>query len=188
MHDSDARKKSELFEKIREAIVLKIQKTFEKNADIATSIESGTKHTFTEPTMKTSSHATPAFAARQDRVFEIEYEAKLLRHMAKEEEFENNWVKAYALIFESYCSKGIQVALKELPIFETQIKNNPLGLLENVRKLMHTPERAKYPQLTLIEVLSNFLKLKQGDNESLLDYYSRFKLEKNVVENLLEEA
>ena len=65
--------------------------------------------------------------------------------MAKEEEFENNWVKAYALIFEGYCSKGIQVALKELPIFDTKIKNNPLGLLENIRKLMHTPERAKYP-------------------------------------------
>ena len=50
---------------------------------------------------------------------------------------------------------------------------------------MHTPEKAKYPQLTLIEVLSNFLKLKQGDNETLLDYYSRFKSEKNVVENLI---
>ena len=50
---------------------------------------------------------------------------------------------------------------------------------------MHTPERAKYPQLTLIEVLNNFLKLKQGENESLLDYYSRFKSEKNVVENLV---
>lgn len=50
---------------------------------------------------------------------------------------------------------------------------------------MHTPERAKYPQLTLIEVLSNFLILKQGENESLLDYYSTFKSEKNIVENLI---
>ena len=66
-----------------------------------------------------------------------------------------------------------------------QIKNNPLELLENIRKLMHTPERAKYPQLTHIEMLCNFLKLKQGENESLLDYYSRFKSEKNVVENLI---
>ena len=50
---------------------------------------------------------------------------------------------------------------------------------------MHTPEYAKYPQLTHIEMLCNFLKLKQGENESLLDYYSRFKSEKNVVKNLI---
>ena len=40
LHDSDARKTSESFEEIKEAIVLKVQKTFKKNADIATSIES----------------------------------------------------------------------------------------------------------------------------------------------------
>ena len=80
---------------------------FEKNSDIAMSIETGTKHTFIEPTMNTSTHETLEIAARQNRMFEIEYEAKPLRHMAKEEEFKNNWVKAYALIFESYCSKGI---------------------------------------------------------------------------------
>ena len=78
---------------------------------------------------------------------------------------------------------GTQNALEELPIFQTDIRKNPLGLLENVRKLMHTPERAKYLQLTHIKVLSNFLKLKQAENELLLDYYSRFKSEKKVVED-----
>ena len=63
---------------------MKIQKTFEKNADIATSIETRTKHTFTEPTMKTSSHATPAIVARQNRMFEIEYEAKNYKTDRKE--------------------------------------------------------------------------------------------------------
>ena len=71
LHDSDARKTSESFEKIKEAIVLKIQKTFEKNADVATSIESGVKKTFSQPTMNTSNHANPAIAARQDKMYEI---------------------------------------------------------------------------------------------------------------------
>ena len=50
---------------------------------------------------------------------------------------------------------------------------------------MHTPERAKYPVLTIIEVLWNFLKVKQADSEDLLDYLSRFKSERDVVLRLL---
>ena len=50
--------------------------------------------------------------------------------------------------------------------------------------LMHTPEKAKYPALTLVEVLLSFLKIKQGDNEDLLDYLSQFKSERDIVKRL----
>ena len=50
---------------------------------------------------------------------------------------------------------------------------------------MHTPEKAKYPSLTLVEVLLSFLKVKQGDNEDLLDYLSRFKSERDVAMRLV---
>ena len=50
-----------------------------------------------------------------------------------------------------------------------------------VESLMHTLEATKYPPLTLVEVLANFLKIKQGDKEDLLDYLSRFKSEMDVV-------
>ena len=46
---------------------------------------------------------------------------------------------------------------------------------------MHMPERAKYPSLTTVEVLHNFLKCKQGEKESLIDYLSRFKSERDIV-------
>lgn len=59
-----------------------------------------------------------------------------------------------------------------MSIFDVEIRNDPLGLLNNVEKLMHTPQRAKYPPITLIEVLLKFLKLRQGDKESLIDYCS----------------
>ena len=54
-------------------------------------------------------------------------------------------------------------------------------MLERIKQLIHTPERDKYPLLTTVEMLSNFLKCKQGDKESLVDYLSRFKLERDVV-------
>ena len=49
---------------------------------------------------------------------------------------------------------------------------------------MHTPEKAKYPVLTMIEVMANFLKCHQGEKETLLDYLSRFKSERDIIYRL----
>ena len=50
-----------------------------------------------------------------------------------------------------------------------------------MEELMHTSDRAKYPSLTMVEIMSNFLKCKQGGKESLLDYLSHFKSERDVL-------
>ena len=84
--------------------------------------------------------------------------------------FDDNWVKAYALVWETYFSKEVQIAIKEMVDYDTHIKNDPLALLERVRTLMRTPQKAKYPPLTLVEVLFNFLKVKQGKKEVLVGY------------------
>ena len=68
--------------------------------------------------------------------------------------------------------------------FDGVIKNTPLELLNEVETLMHVPQRAKYPPLTLVEVLCEFMKIKQGDKESLIDYLNRFKSEVEVVTRL----
>ena len=94
------------------------------------------------------------------------------RYQDKVEKFDSLWVKTYALIWDGYCSKEMRVTLQEMPDFDTKIKREPLILLERIEQLMHMPEKAKYPSLTTVEILSNFLKCKQGDKETLLDYLS----------------
>ena len=74
-----------------------------------------------------------------------------------------------------------QVALKESSDFDTAILNEPLVLLERIRLLVHTPEKAKYPMLTLIEVMASLVNFRQNENEDLIGYLSRFKSEKDVV-------
>ena len=49
LHDSAQRKTSESFNKIVEAIVTKIQKTFDDSVDLVTSIEQKTKKVYAEP-------------------------------------------------------------------------------------------------------------------------------------------
>ena len=48
------------------------------------------------------------------------------------------------------------MAIKEMSDFDTTVRDDPLELLDRIERFMHTPERAKYPALTLIEVLLSF--------------------------------
>ena len=114
------------------------------------------------------------------RKWQIQFE----RYQDKVDKFEGQWRNAYSLIWDTYCAKDVQVAISELPNFETEIRDDPLKLLEKVKELMHTPEKAKYPVLAIVEIMTNFLKYRQGDKEPLLDYLSRFKSEIDIVYRL----
>ena len=74
--------------------------------------------------------------------------------------------------------------IKELPDYQTHVLDKPLEFLVKVEALVHTPQKAIYPPLTLVEILLNMLKVKQKDNEDLVTYLSRFKSERNVMFNL----
>ena len=67
--------------------------------------------------------------------------------------------------------------------YETRIYNQPLELLIEIKSLMHTPEKVKYPPLTLMEVLDNFL-MGKSEKEDLLDYLSHFKSERDMLSRL----
>ena len=45
-------------------------------------------------------------------------------HCIASEKFENEWVKAYSLIYDNFCSRDMQVALKELPDFDVRISDH----------------------------------------------------------------
>ena len=59
MHDSAQRKNSESFGKIKEAIILKIQTTFESPMDVVKSLRDGTKKAFDKPTLTKSTDEDP---------------------------------------------------------------------------------------------------------------------------------
>ena len=85
------------------------------------------------------------------------------------------------LIWKNFCSREVQAKLEEIPNFSTNIRNTSLELLQYIETLMHIPQGAKYPLLTLIEVLASYMRICQGKNEKLIDHLSRFKSETKVV-------
>ena len=82
-------------------------------------------------------------------------------YMRKREEFQDNFFKVFALIWETYCLLELRRAIKELPKYDSgvaKIRDNPLKLLEVIENLMHTPEKAKYLDLRLSRFGIGFLK------------------------------
>ena len=79
-----------------------------------------------------------------------EWKVEFAIYRKDERKFDEAWVKVYALIWDTYCSREIQSAIKEMPTFETTIKNGHLVLMETIEMLKHTPEKAEYPSLTLV--------------------------------------
>ena len=101
--------------------------------------------------------------ALKNTLFMEEWKIDFTIYQRECKKFYEAWVKAYALIWDSYCSQNFQQGIKEMPEFENLIINGPLALLITVETLIHTPEKVKYLTLTLIEVLLSFMKVIQGN-------------------------
>ena len=76
MHDAQARKMSESFDKIKKAIILKIQETFEDSKNIVESLKKKTKKVIDKPDFKkyVSSLTDPAEKAAENKSLEKEWE------------------------------------------------------------------------------------------------------------------
>ena len=92
-------------------------------------------------------------------------------------------VKAYTLIFSSYCNKTMQNRIEEHPDFESKIQDNPIELLKAIKILMHDPVRAKYPYASLVEAIIRAVTIRQQENEGLLDYVKRFKQQRDILKS-----
>lgn len=90
-------------------------------------------------------------------------------------------MKAYARTRDRYYSREVYMAGQEMPDFENVVINMPLELLFQVESLIHVPMKDTYQPLTLTYILCSFLAIKQGGNEDLIDYLSRFKHEKSTL-------
>ena len=160
MHDSAQRKTSESFGKIRDAIILKINKTFDTPLEVVESIRTGAKLIPNEPELVSSTATDPLVKQAEDALNLEKWKIEFSFYHAQKHKLQANFTKAYSLIWENYCAKEVQVVIQEMSDFGTRIRDNPIELLKEIKNLMHTPERAKYPPLTLVEVMLNFLKIK----------------------------
>ena len=118
LHDSESRKSSESFRKIKEAIVIKINVSFDNPIEIGESLKTGVKYVFEKPTIEKSTNDDDAgIRAQENLMYLEEYKINFTIFRQSEIKFKEQWIKAYALIWGSYCSREMFMAMKEMPDF-----------------------------------------------------------------------
>ena len=93
LHDG-SRGNGYTFEKITQAIILKIQTTFTGGRYIVNSLRAQIKDGPAVPTRGTSVKTDAALKAIEQETLNRKYEAQLAHYFAQEMDFEDNWVKA----------------------------------------------------------------------------------------------
>ena len=183
LHDS-SRKGGYTYKKIFDAIILKIQTTFEGGRYVVTSLRGKVKGGPPAPVRGISQKVDLTEKTIEQESLNRKYDAQCGYYFTSESQFEDNWVKAYGLIFDNYCSNEMKRTIMEVSDYDTRILDDPLELLKEIERLVHVPRKADYPSIALIETLSNIMTIRQGDKEGLVSYLERFKSEKNVVVSL----
>ena len=91
------------FEKIEEAIILKVQTTFEGVTvpDVVRSLRTRKVHVYDEPELVVSEETDPAKFRAEERRNGVRYDKQYDRWESNVAEFNSLWVKAYSLIWDS---------------------------------------------------------------------------------------
>ena len=184
-HGQGKDKQSASYAKILDQITTKIQASYANGYEVAKAIKDKKEYDFEKERPKLELTEEEKKNNIIPREKELMYEKEIEAWLKRRNIFDSNWKKAYSFIYQDYCTTAMKNAIQELPDFEMDIENDPLKLLNAVQKLMHTPMRAIYPFMGLIEALARLLNMKQYEDEKLFEYGDRFKQERQIVRSLL---
>jgi len=164
------------FETTTEFVINHIKKTFTQGQDIAESLEELTMLDPDEwkPSLQASLATEEATIALETRQFEIEFKEATSRFLTRKQQYEENLYKAYALIWER-CSQSMKNKIVNLSTFKSNIKNNPIELLKEIKRNALNYQEYKYDMAIMYDAISYLLRTKQNDFDSLQDYARKFK-------------
>lgn len=102
--------------------------------------------------------------------------------MKEKNTYKKELAKSYALIL-SYCSIVMKSCIEALPNYETEVKDNPIKLLESIQNKMHDPERNCYPYESVTEALQRVINMRQNEKESLIEYAKHHKQGMDIIKS-----
>ena len=189
-HGLGSKAQHRTYASVKEHIVLKVQKIYEHGSGIAETLREGEIKDLDKemPEGKVSMNTDATEKAAEQKLFGAILEKEAEEFVKRKVKLKTNMKKAYALIFQEHCSRTMQIRVKELSDFETDIQDDPIKLLEAIGRLMHEPIRATHPYLSLAETMARAVNMRQREGEELQGYGERFKQEKQILKSSLGEG
>jgi hypothetical protein len=98
----------------------------------------------------------------------FEFKKEFSAYMKREQIYENNRIKAYALIWER-CVKAMQARIEARKDFKSDIKNDPIELLKSIK--LHSVNYQEYcfEMAVILDSMKTMLNTRQKDQESLTE-------------------
>ena len=168
------------YDTVTRYLLLHIRKTYQNGDDIGNALDTLQETTtFQPPKLKISTNDDETIKKRENREYEMIFEAKLALHLKQEDIYRTNKGKAYAFLF-GRCSKTMQAKIMERKDYDSS-KRDPIGLLQAIKELSLSYQDTKYDMKIITSAIKTFVNLKQKDDESLIDYTNRFKTARDVL-------
>ena len=101
------------------------------------------------------------------------------RYRKREEVYENNIVKSYALFWEK-CTVGMKNKIQGRTDFKSKIENNPFELLNSIKEHSMNYQENQYEYSIILDSMITLLTTKQKEGENLQDYTTRFRISKEL--------
>ena len=140
-------------------IIRHIQTNYEKGGDITTALREEKHFDFTavEPRLKISQVDKTKDESKYNQEtaeFMKQYEIKVKSHMAREETYQDNCVKAAGLLLQQ-CSTAMKYKLQARNDFD-KLEMDPVALLQAIKEASMNYEADKYVHKTIQEALKRW--------------------------------
>ena len=179
------------YETTTDYIINYIKKTYSDGKDIADALTKlvPPDTNLWKPSLQVSliTGTDPQEVARRDvenRQYEIEFKQELSRYSSWKQQYEENLLKAYALIRER-CTEAMKIKIESRHDFESNILDNPIELLQAVKQHSLNYQEYRYNMSILSDSFKNLLTTKQKEGENLAAYARRFKTASEILESHL---
>jgi hypothetical protein len=122
-----------------------------------------------KPTMLFSRNSDPDLKEIENKQFKIEFKANYNHYCSRQQIYNNNVTKAYALFWDR-CAKGMKNKIESRTDFKTKIENNPIKLLQAIKEHSLNYQEKKYNIFIILDLMKTLLTTRQKEGESLQNY------------------
>jgi hypothetical protein len=168
---------------VSQFIINHIQKEFTNGDDIGDALEDKQEVDLDahRPSITMSQAQDVVTRDKEDQESEKIFEVQVRVFVARQAMYTTNKRKAFTLICEQ-CHKTLQSKLKARANYDTEIKGDPIKMLQAIQEYTMSYQGNWYDVKIVTDAIRNIIYTKQHDDEDLVDYTRRFKTAKEFLE------
>ena len=175
------------FDEVKKELVLSLEASdLEKADDIINCVRNMVLLDLDQlrPVLSFSQATTRAQEDRENEALKETYRYDMKKWDARVDALRNNKRKLHAKIIK-FCTETMKFKLQQESDYEATLYDDPIALLQRIKKFMTTSDETDWEFFTLWESIRKFVNCVQSNTETPNEFRKRFEEKSKVVEALL---